>query len=198
MKSTIGDLKLRNFTDKGSNKTKCQIATEIDIETYMKSKLCGQNNSIVPYAGHQVYNGIINRINKVVSSDIEIAASKVYVFRDHLRYDGYCETKTPETENMPLLTKDTPIDDLVFERVIGLIKLQDNGEFSQTVAFKYEPKYVEIAFGTEVNVCANFNILGGKHYSTNQGFKYDDIMLQFEAILSNMLVFPISFSFVKT
>lgn len=182
---TLGELGLRNFLDNGtSNKTKCPISSEISMDDYLSSKLCGQNNSVVPYSGQQIVNGLLSKIHdKVKGKDYKPEVGKVHVYRDHLRYDGYVEKETAETKGMTLLTPAVPIQDIVFERAIGKIKLIDAGEYSQIIAFKYEPKFLEIAIGTEVNICSNYNIFGGKHYVSDRSFKYEEMMAHFESIL---------------
>lgn len=184
---TLGDLKLRNFLDNGtSNKTKCPISSPITMDDYLASKICGQNNSVVPYSGQQILNGLMTRINNTCKGEYKPEMGVVHTYRDHLRYDGYVEKQTPETMGMALLTPDVPISDIVFERVIGKIKLIDAGEYSQMIAFKYEPKFLEIAIGTEVNICSNFNIFGGKHFVSDRSFKYEEMMEHFQNVLSGI------------
>lgn len=183
--TTLGSLGLRLFNEKGSTKAKCPIAAKITMKDYLDSKICGQNNNIVPYSGQQIVGAITSRVNEALGENPN-RYGEVYVYRDHLRYDGYVETQTRDTQGMTLLHPGIPMSDLVFERVIGKIKLVDAGEYSQVLAFRYEPKFLEVAIGTNVNICQNFNIFGGKHFMSKQGFNFATMMDEVENILGNL------------
>jgi hypothetical protein len=186
----IKDLNFRKFANNTSSKAGCQISTAISMDAYLASKECSDNNKIVPYSGHQIIDGISNRLNQHLPDNARNWGN-VYVYRDQLRFDGYVERMTPETTRSKLLTPDVPISELVFERAIATIDIfppttvTGIGEISYRMAVKYGPRELEVAIGPNVQICNNFNIFGGKRYVASRDFPYELMIIHLEETIRN-------------
>lgn len=190
MKNQIAQLGFRNFVmNEGkvvsSNSENCPSAVKLTLEEFLSSKEPGKPTKLVPYSGHQIANGILSRINEIVP-DQKRSWGDVFVYRDTMRHPGYVTKLTRETQNSKMLTPETPISDLVFERFIGTVDVIGTDDHSAKLAFKFEPGKFEMAMGLNVKICSNFNIFGGKRITTERGIGYDDLMGNLETWLKNI------------
>mgnify|MGYP001609340384 CR=1 FL=1 len=103
-----------------------------------------------------------------------------------MRHPGYVTRHTKETQNSKMLTPESPISDLVFERFIGTVDIIGTDDHSAKLAIKFEPGKFEMAMGLNVKICTNFNIFGGKRLSTERGIGYDDLMNNLEDWLKSI------------
>lgn len=183
--TTVSELGLLSFTKSGENTVKiskenCPPAATISFEDFIMSKEPGRTSKAVPYSGHQICNGIFQRINEIVP-DIKRSWGNIHVYRDKMTHPGYVTKMTKESSNSQLLLPDTSISELAFERFIGTVDVISNGDYSARLAVKYEPDNFEMAFGLNVHACENFNILGAeRRFQTARGIGYDDLMKNLE------------------
>lgn len=175
---TVKDLDLRNFnTDKKTGEIKsvssekCQVATNIPFSQFVLSKEPGRRSRSVPYSGHQILNAIQHYVKE--RTGIDNTFGNIVVYRDTLSHPGYVSRITPETQGQKILLPDTPISELVFERFIGTIDLLENNESNMRLAVKYEADKLELALGTNIKICQNFNIFGGKRIVSQRNLTYD-------------------------
>ena len=185
---TVKDLGLISFNEKSGviSKQDCPPAATISFEDYIMSKEPGRTSKAVPYSGHQITNGIFERIQEI-NPDSNRKWGDIHVYRDKMTHPGYVTKMTKESSNSRLLQPDTPISELAFERFIGTIDIIGNNDHSARLAIKYEPDNFEMAFGFNVKVCQNFNILGAdKHFKVARGVNYDDLMDQLESWLKGI------------
>jgi hypothetical protein len=185
---TVADLGFRNFIkDKqgniiGSNGEKCQPAISIPFEQFNRSLEPGRKSRTVPYSGHQILHGIHKRIAEKTGQEYQFG--QVFVYRDSMSHPGFVNKATPEANQILLPT--TTIDNLVFERFIGTVDLIGNADMNLRLAVKYEEDKFEMALGTNVKVCENFNIFGGKREMTQRGITYEKLMENLEEWLSDV------------
>lgn len=189
--TTVADLGFRNFLTKkgtseiiGSNTEKCKVATRISFEDFMSSKEPGRKTRAIPYSGHQILTGIQNRISSLTNN--ESVFGQVFVYRDSMSHPGYVSKMTPETASGKLLMPTTSISELSFDRFIGTIDLFGDTDANVRLAVKYEEDKFEMALGTNIRICENFNIFGGKHMSTQRGITYEDLMEDLDVWITNV------------
>lgn len=178
---TVQDLGLRAFNfDKKTNELKsvtsekCPVATSIPVDQFMLSKEPGRRSRAVPYSGHQIMNGIQSYVKQIAGIDANFG--QVFIYRDTMSHPGYVSKITPETRTNQILRPETPISELVFERFIGTMDLINNDEASARIALKFEEDKLELALGTNITICQNFNIFGGKRIVTQRGLTYEGLI----------------------
>jgi hypothetical protein len=81
----------------------------------------------------------------------------------------------------------------IFNRLIARITLVTPEESSMpgmtaAIAFAYNKNGIQIAFGTNVNICSNFSILSGRVFQTygENKVSYDDIMTSVAQYIDNL------------
>lgn len=141
-----------------------ETAANIDVADYEQSIHSGRYKT-VPLSGIQV----IGELNKLIKKHIPKHSGNmggIYVYRDHVSYPGMLKRD---------IRPDTPISAMSFDRIIGTVDLIKTPDYSATMAIKYEmDNFVEIAIGTNVRICQNYNIFGGNSIiRTNKRDKID-------------------------
>ncbi len=186
---TVEQIGFRNFVkDKktneiiGSNSEKCPPAAKISFEQFQRSLEPGRKSRTIPFSGHQILHGIQNRISQRTGQDYQFG--QIFVYRDSMSHPGFVSKKTPESNQ--ILLPSTTIDNLVFERFIGTVDLIGNSDANLRLAIKYEEDKFEMALGTNIKVCENFNIFGNKRKVTQRGLTYEALMEDLEGWMSNV------------
>lgn len=87
---------------------------------------------------------------------------------------------------------DTPVQNIVFRKVIGILRpevdlLFPGSPASPQVAFQITEKGITAAFGHELAICENFNILGRKSYMTTIGEERDTYDAFLEKVTSKIV-----------
>ncbi len=180
---TINDLGLRSFNldkktgiVKSVTSEKCLVAKSIPFEQFLISKEPGRRSRAIPYSGHQIMKALMHYVEE--RTGVSTSFGQVFVYRDTMSHPGFVSKITPETTDAKMLMPTTPISDLVFERFIGTLDIMGNSEAGARIALKYEEDKLELALGTNIKVCENFNIFGGKRIATQRGFSYESLIEQ--------------------
>lgn len=180
---TLGELGIRSFhnadgTDNGwvSTKDKCPISVEIPMDQYLLSKTPNDNATSRTMKNITSFE-VMDSIQGITHGIAGAGWSKVFVYRDHVRYDGYVDKMTKHMSRSKLLNPSVPITDLVFQRVIAVMDLLPTRDgISYKMAVKYEPGGLEVAIGTHVDICANWNIFAGKHYKVGNNISFEGMI----------------------
>jgi hypothetical protein len=198
---TVNELEFRNFVrDKKTNEFKesnskdCRVSKSIPFQQFVLSKEPGRRSKALnEYSGHQILHGIHERIRNKTKTEYQ--CGQVFVYRDSMSHPGYVSKMTPETQNSSLLVPETPITELVFERFIGTIDLISNyaaaesvqpGHANLRLAVKYEDDKLELAMGTNIRICDNFNIFGNTRQVTGRNLSYGQMMENLDEWLSDI------------
>jgi hypothetical protein len=186
---TIQSLGLRTFkTDfKGniieSSKTGIPEAISIPVAAYMESKpyLSQHRVQIVPYNGHELLELVLGKINEVLPSE-DRAWGNIIVYKSHLDLHGFTDrAKELNGTKVPVLTPDVTVDNVAFGKYITKLNLLGDSRHSLTLAMKWSPNEMEVAIGTDVSVCDNFNIFTKQNIiRTNMKFNYESMMQYIE------------------
>lgn len=171
----IGDLNFKKFTGKEETNS----SSRLSFEDLMSSKEPGRGSGtkFIDLSGHQILNAIGSVLPVLEGRD-----SEVVVYRDHFSHPGYVTKLSQFDTRSQLLTPETPITELCFERFIALIDILPGIDgLRQRLAIKYESTgVVEAVLGLNVDICSNFNIFGGGEYrlstSKRNGVDFDKFM----------------------
>lgn len=152
---TLGEL---NFLPTKQNPSG-QTSAIISAEEYAISKHTGSYKKI-PLSGVQVIDEVINRI-KLHIPDKVAGFGDIYTYRDNFFVPGVLKSQ---------INAETTIDQIAFDRVIGVVDILDTPNQSMRLAMKYQnDDYVEFAIGLNLHVCSNFNIMNsGCRWKTNK------------------------------
>lgn len=182
---TLKDLGIRTFKTDASgavtstSKADIKVSHNIKNEDFMQSKPFWTNSKIVSMNAHDIMQDIQNIVHEEYPS--VQPWGNTYIYRDKVDIHGYVDTFKPNSP-FPVLHPDVPISELAFSRVISRMHICGDDNYNTTVALKWEPKELQVAIGTNVRICDNFNIMGG--YSgnillkTNRSLTYENIRFE--------------------
>lgn len=178
---TIGQLGIRDFMRDVNGgvikavKNSAPVSVMLPNDEFMNSKPYWTNNKIVTANAHDVMEDIKNIVGMKFP---ENGWGHTYVYRDKVDAHGYIDTAKADSI-YPVLHPDVPISDLAFSRVITKMVLFGDDKYNAAICMKWEPKQIQIAIGTNVRICDNFNILGADTFiETNRGLTYENLRLQ--------------------
>ena len=138
----------------------------------MDSKPYWTNNKIVTQNAHDIMEDIKNVVGNKFPDQ---SWGQTYVYRDKVDIHGYIDSKKDQSQ-YPVLHPDVPISELAFSRVITKMTLFGDDKYNAAICMKWEPKELQIAIGTNVLICDNFNILGANVFlKTSRGLNYDSL-----------------------
>lgn len=86
-----------------------------------------------------------------------------------------------------------PIEKWEFDKVICRIDIPNlsNGDSTSTIGITFNDRGIQVAFGANINICSNFQVLGGRVLSTykrsgNEGMSWDNIMIRLQHWVQSM------------
>lgn len=188
---TLQDIGIREFQYKEnqvikSSKGNAPISVALKNSDFLESKPYWTTSKIVNMNSHAVMQDIHGML-KEIYPNIE-PWGDTYIYRDKVDIHGYVDSYK-EHSTHPVLHPAVPISELAFSRVISKINIlgDSNNLYNASIALKWEPKEIQIAIGTNVKICDNFNIMGASTYlKTNRGLTYDNLRYELRSHLSNV------------
>lgn len=181
---TIGSLQLRNFVRNHkdeiieSNKVGIREAIPIPVTAYMDSKpyLSQARVQVVPYNGQELLGLVLDKINEILPSQ-DRQWGDIITYKNYTDFHGYTDRIKNDTHKTPILTPDIPVSEVAFGKFITKINLLGDNSHTLTLAVKWEPNTMEVAIGTDVRICDNFNIFTKEQIiRSNIKFTYEQMM----------------------
>lgn len=178
---TLKELNIREFQMNGNQVTKTSkgkspISIQIDNKDFMDSKPFWNQSKIVTMNAHDVMSDVLGMLKEQYPSIDNWG--KTFVYRDKVDIHGYTDSYNPNG-SIPMIHPDVPISDLAFSRVIAKMNILGDDKYNASIALKWEPTQIQIAIGTNVRICDNFNILGASTFlKTNRSLTYENIRFE--------------------
>lgn len=127
---------------------------------------------------HTEFIDLINEVSD--KKGIQVLTPEIYVSKSDSHYD----TRTAAALGLP-----NTLEAWFFDRLICRIPLvaPDDSDFNPAIAIGYNAKGITLAFGTNVRICSNMSIFGGKLLKTyDEGVPFNRMIELFVAWMGEM------------